>query len=109
MRSSCHLPAVRVQAQRREAWDVLRGQHDNGTGWKPVLRDGGEADVDEVQQRSRRLATCGAARHRLQTCATGAELSEGLPVPREPALMAERSHDGEARAASSERRAGCPK
>jgi len=34
--------------------------------------------------------------------------SEGLPVPREPALLAERSHDGEARAASRERRAGCP-
>ena len=44
-------------------------------------------------------------------------IGEGLPVPREPALLAERSHDqsarggsvpGEARAASSERRAGCP-
>ena len=35
------------------------------------------------------------------------ELSEGLPVSREPALLAERSQDGEARAASSERRAGC--
>jgi hypothetical protein len=34
--------------------------------------------------------------------------SEGLPVPREPALLAERSQDGEARAASRERRAGCP-
>jgi hypothetical protein len=43
--------------------------------------------------------------------------SEGLPVPRELALLAERSHDqsayggsvpGEARAASRERRAGCP-
>jgi len=32
--------------------------------------------------------------------------SEGLPVPREPALLTERSHDGEARSASSERRAG---
>jgi hypothetical protein len=28
------------------------------------------------------------------------ELSEGLPVPREPAYAAERSHDGEAQAAS---------
>ena len=36
------------------------------------------------------------------------ELSEGLPVSREPALLAERGQDGEARAASSERRAGCP-
>jgi hypothetical protein len=27
------------------------------------------------------------------------ELSEGLPVPREPAYAAERSHDGEAKAA----------
>ena len=29
-------------------------------------------------------------------------------MPREPASLAERSQDGEARAASSERRAGCP-
>jgi hypothetical protein len=36
------------------------------------------------------------------------ELSSGLPVPREPASLVERSQDGEARAASSERRAGCP-
>ena len=28
------------------------------------------------------------------------ELSEGLPMPREPAYAAERSHDGEAKAAS---------
>jgi uncharacterized protein YbbK (DUF523 family) len=28
------------------------------------------------------------------------ELSEGLPVPREPAYAAERSQDGEAKAAS---------
>ena len=52
------------------------------------------------------VATGGAQVENL--CYVGHELSEGLPVRREPALLVERSHDGGARAASSERRAGCP-
>ncbi len=35
-------------------------------------------------------------------------LSEGLPMPQEPAYAAERRQDAEAKAASSERRTGCP-
>ena len=70
--------------------------------------------------RSRRLATCGEAERMMlhaqvgnlcyvvKTCAKGRRCSEGLPVPQERALLAERSQDGEARAASRERRAGCP-
>jgi hypothetical protein len=39
--------------------------------------------------------------HRLRDCGfLGYELSEGLPVTREPAYDAKRSHDGEAQAAS---------
>jgi uncharacterized protein YbbK (DUF523 family) len=34
------------------------------------------------------------------SCPLRHELSEGLPVPREPAYAAERSQDGEAKAAS---------
>ena len=33
----------------------------------------------------------------------------GLPVPQEPALLTSAAMDGGAQAASSERRAGCPK
>ena len=33
---------------------------------------------------------------------------EGLPTPREPAFADQRSQDGEAQSASSERRTGCP-
>jgi hypothetical protein len=63
-------------------------------------------------------------RHRLKTCATGRrgilmqvdnlhlragyELSEGLPVLREPALPASEGRMPRALPASSERRAGCP-
>jgi uncharacterized protein YbbK (DUF523 family) len=37
---------------------------------------------------------------RSRSARAGQELSEGLPVPREPAYVAKRSQDGEARAAS---------
>ena len=37
---------------------------------------------------------------RSRSACAGQELSEGLPVPREPAYDAKRSQDGEARAAS---------
>ena len=56
--------------------------------------------------------------HRLKTCATAKtqtqvdnlcyERQRGAARAREPALLVERSHDGEARAASSEREAGWP-
>jgi hypothetical protein len=55
--------------------------------------------------RSRDCGFLGASRttgpHRLQKCGfLTPALSEGLPMPREPAYAAERSHDGEAKAAS---------
>jgi hypothetical protein len=66
-------------------------------------------DGHSLPVQAQRRKAWGEARkaHRLKTCATE-KSSDGLPVPREPALLAKRSHDGEARPASREWRAGWP-
>ena len=114
-----HLAQLVVQAQRREAWgEPTPDAASSVVCPRPYGRSAFTTPIPMRIGKAHRLTTCatGGQRggcpcnvrtvntHRLKTCATRG--SEGLPVPREPALLTSAGMDAGAQAASSERSPG---